>query len=181
MHKTFSLRLFATGVVTAFCLSGPAFGAVDMFLKIEDIPGESSKLEGAIDLLGFSYGVKAPRDVATGQSSGKRQHCPSIGPLTVSSSLSKASPVLALACCTGRHIPRATLSVHRTADPEPYLTITLEEVMVSSYSTSGAPSDDVPVDSISLNFTKIEFEYKVKGAGGTETFKMGYDLALCKK
>ena len=36
----------------------------------------------------------------------------------------------------------------------------------------------VPVDSISLNFTKIEFAYKIQKADGTlgDEFKAGYNL-----
>ena len=44
--------------------------------------GESNQKgrEGTIPCVGFSYGVIVPRDVATGQASGKRQRRPLLSP-----------------------------------------------------------------------------------------------------
>jgi type VI secretion system secreted protein Hcp len=47
--------------------------------------------------------------------------------------------------------------VVRKAD-KPYLTITLSDVLVSSYQ-EGNGGGGKPTESISLNFTKIEFKY----------------------
>ncbi len=38
--------------------------------------------------------------------------------------------------------------------------IKMKPVYVTSYQTGGSSSDVVPVDQISLNFSKIEYEYK---------------------
>ena len=45
---------------------------------------------GAIPGLGFSYGVKSPRDAASGQATGKRQH----GPVVFTKRVGTASPQL---------------------------------------------------------------------------------------
>jgi len=49
------------------------------------------------------------------------------------------------------------------------LKIKLSKVLVSSFQTGGSAGDVIPVDSVSLNFAKVEIEYKAqteKGAAG---------------
>jgi len=53
-------------------------------------------------------------------------------------------------------------------DQQEFLKITMSDVLVSSFQTGGSGSSDiVPTDQISLNFAKIEFEYKEQKADGT--------------
>jgi type VI secretion system secreted protein Hcp len=66
----------------------------------KDAPAAVSKTGGArsarISALAFNYGVTAPRDAATGQASGKRQH----SPVSFVKEWDAASPQLFQACCT---------------------------------------------------------------------------------
>ena len=59
--------------------------------------------------------------------------------------------------------------------------ITLSDILVTSYQIGGS-SGAVPTDSFSLNFAKIEFEYKPQNADGSlgAAVKVGYDLKLNK-
>jgi|GEM_PF-1492247 len=57
------------------------------------------------------------------------------------------------------------LDKQHTSETQPYLTITLENVMVSSFSVSSG--GDRPTESISFNFTKIEFKDKASTGGQT--------------
>jgi type VI secretion system secreted protein Hcp len=61
-------------------------------MKIAEAPGGSktTKHEGEIELLGCEYQLVSPRDVATGQASGKRVHYP----VEVAGKVDKASPLL---------------------------------------------------------------------------------------
>jgi type VI protein secretion system component Hcp len=59
-----------------------------------------------------------------------------------------------------------------------YLTITLSDVVISSYDIEATPEALLPVDSVSLKFTKIEFAY-VPAAGGN--FSCTWDLSLAAK
>ena len=54
--------------------------------------------------------------------------------------------------------------------------------MVTSYNIAGT-SSDVPTDQISLNFTKIEFEYIPQNADGTagSPIRAGYDIGKNKR
>ena len=57
----------------------------------------------------------------------------------------------------GRSFRSATLS---GKDKQGYYEITLSDVIISSYQSGGSASGDtVPMDSFSLNFGKIEFQY----------------------
>lgn len=70
----------------------------------------------------------------------------------------KASPQLFLACATGTHLRRAVLTVTRpNTRGEDFYVIEMEDLLVSSFQSGGSSGGDVPMDQISLNFTKIEF------------------------
>jgi type VI secretion system secreted protein Hcp len=62
-----------------------------------------------------------------------------------------------------------------------YLTVSMSDVLVSSFTANG--SGDVPIDNFSLNFGKMDFEYKPQKADGTldSPVKTGYDYKLNKK
>ena len=83
--------------------------------------------------------------------------------------VNKASPKLLQACACGEHIKKAVLICRKAGkDQQEYLKITLSDLIVSSYQTGGSSGSDVlPTDQISLNYSKIEFEYKEQKADGT--------------
>jgi type VI secretion system secreted protein Hcp len=99
--------------------------------------------------------------------------------------MNKATPKLMLACASGEHIKKAELVCRKAGkEQQEYLKIVLSDVLVSSYQTGGsAGSSVVPMDQISLNFAKIEFEYKPQKADGTldAAAKSGWDLKANKK
>ena len=136
--------------------------AVDMFLKIGTIEGEAKDPDHRdwIDLSSVSHGLTQPSTV---RSAGGGAEAPLVQDLSIAKELDKSSPKLAEACCHGAIIPDATIEFVRTsADgtaPERYFEIKMHDVLVSSYQTGGSSGDVVPVDSISLNFGKIEMVY----------------------
>lgn len=89
----------------------------------------------------------------------------------------QASPTLMLYCATGRVLKNATL-ILTTPDGDggqlPFYKITLTNVLVSSYSSSGS-ADDRPTEELSLNYEKIEWTYtKYDGKGEpTKTVSTG--------
>jgi type VI secretion system secreted protein Hcp len=97
--------------------------------------------------------------------------------------VSKASPKLIQACTKGSHIDKGVLSCRKSGgDTKPYdfLKITLEHCLVSSYQSGGSEGSEALVDSFSLNFSKITYEYFVQDASkGTvsSTGSISYDLA----
>ena len=97
----------------------------------------------------------------------------------------KASPKLMLACASGEHIKKATLTCRKAGkEQQEFLKVTMTDLLVSSYQTGGSGhSDIVPTDQISLNYSKIEFEYKEQKADGTlgGATKAGWDVKANKK
>lgn len=152
-------RLAAFVVASGMAL--PASAAVDAYLKIGDIKGESMDAEhsGDIEVLSWSFGASQGGMMMGRPSMMGSQQPPPPGPgaMTITKSYDKASPKLLEACARGQHIPKAVLSVRKTGGgQQQYLTYELENVMISGYSMSSG--GDRPTESLSLNYTKIQFK-----------------------
>lgn len=146
--------LIACSYIAVATWSAPA-AAVDYFLKLEGVDGEATAKghEKEIELLSYSWGVSNP-----GASGARAQE------LSVVKTMDKSTPKLMLSCATGQPIPLGVITLERpnpagTGEPVPYLVITMSDILVSSYQTSSSSSDPMPVESLSLNFTKVEFKY----------------------
>lgn len=138
--------------------------AVDYFLKIDGIPGESNdrRHKGEIVLESFSLGETNSGGSATGGGgSGKV----SFQDFHFTAKFTKASPKLMLACATGEHIPNVVMTGRKAGGFE-FLFIKMGEVLVSSFQT-GESGGTVPEDAVSLAFAKIEVDYKEQKATGS--------------
>jgi type VI secretion system secreted protein Hcp len=97
--------------------------------------------------------------------------------------VNKASPKLLLSCANGAHIKSALLTCRKAGkEQQEYLKIKFSDLLVSSFQTGGSQGDVVPVDSISINFSKIEYEYypqDEKGGLGSK-IPVHWDLKLNK-
>lgn len=159
--------------------------AVDYFLKIEGIDGESAdhKHKGEIELLSWSWGASQHGSHSSGGGGGAGKVV--MQDFHFVMKCSKASPKLMLACATGEHIKKATIIARKAGtEQQEFLKYTLSDVLVSSYQTGGSGAGDViPTDQISFNFAKVEIEYKEQKADGTlgGTVKAGYDIKQNKK
>jgi len=153
----------------------------DYFLKIEGIDGESSDAQhpNTIQIESWSFG-ESNAGITRGSGGGAGKA--SFSDISFTSSISKATPKLMLAVANGKRFPKATLMVRKAgSDQQDYYKVTLSNVMVSSYANSGSGTS-LPTDQFSLNFTKIEFEYKPQTAAGTaaSSVKAGWDLKMNK-
>ncbi len=144
-------------------------GSVDFFIKIGDKKGESedAKHKGEIDVLSWSFGCTQAASGSFGGGSGAGKV--SFNDFHFMMHTNKASPELMLACASGEHIKEAVFVARRAGkDQQEYLKITMSDVLISSYQSSGSASaSELPVDSVSLNFTKIKTEYKPQKEDGT--------------
>ncbi len=137
--------------------------AVDMFLKFDDIAGESRDEghKGWIEISSFSWGVNQTGTASSGGGGGAGKV--SFQDLHITKSVDKSTPLLLTRCATGQHIRQATLALARTKnDRQTFMEYKLTDVMVSSFSPSCiiGPENTVPTDSFSLNFTKMEMVYR---------------------
>jgi type VI secretion system secreted protein Hcp len=158
--------------------------SVDYFLKIETIPGESkdTKHKDEIDLESFSWGATQGGSFAAGGGGGAGKV--SMQDFHFVMKMNKSSPKLLLACANGEHIKKAVLVCRKAGkDQQEYLKVVMSDILVSSYQSGGSShGDPLPTEQISLNFAKIEMEYKEQKDDGTlgGTTKAGYDLKQMK-
>jgi type VI secretion system secreted protein Hcp len=157
-----------------------AFG---YFLRIDGIAGESadSKHQGEIAVQSFSWAESNTGPVAGGGGGGAGKV--SMQDLHVTAHTSKASPQLLLACATGQHFKAARLVARKASKAQAdFLTFSLQDVLVTTYQV-GASVEGGPLDSVSLNFGRIEVEYKEQQADGSlgASTKAGWDVKANKK
>jgi len=142
--------------------------AVDYFLKIDGIPGESedAKHKNEIDLESWSWGETNSGSHAGGGGGGAGKV--SMNDFNFVMRVNKASPKLFLACASGQHIKEALLTCRKAGkDQQEYLKIKFNDLLVSTYQTGGSSGDVVPAEQIALNFSKIEVNYAPQKADGS--------------
>ena len=142
--------------------------AMDMFIKIGDVKGESrdSAHKDEIDVLSWSWGASnsGSAHVGGGMGSGKVN----VQDLSFTKYIDKSSCDLMLACCNGKHYPEAKLIVRKAGEkPLEYLTVTMTDVLVTSLSTGGSGGEDRLTENVSLNFAKVKVDYKIQNAKGS--------------
>lgn len=154
--------------------------AVDYFLKIDTIKGESmdDKHKDEIQIESWSFGLT--QTGSFGQGGGGGAGKASFQDVHFTSKTNASSPKLFIASATGEHIKSAILTCRKAGGKqEEFLIITLSDILVSSYQTGGhGASGELPMDQFALNFAKIEYAYKVQDAKGGlgAAIKAGYDL-----
>ena len=150
--------------------------AVDMFIKIDGIKGESldKTHKDTIDVLAWSWGASqsGTRHMGAGGGAGKAN----IQDLSLTKWVDGSSPPLLQSCITGKHIKSANLVVRKAGEkPHEYLKINLNEILITSVSTGGSGGDDRLTENITINFAEVEFIYVPQagtGAGaGNNSFK----------
>jgi type VI secretion system secreted protein Hcp len=187
MKMKLSTLLALTPAAVAALAPAPIEAATTYFLKIEGIPGDSAdKLHKEwIELQGWSFGVTSDSSWTKGGGAGVGK--PVAGPMAVTASLSKASPVLYSYIAQGRVIPSATLAVSRTAasgSAADYYTVKLENVYLTSAKTGGATGDGgLPAESFTMVYKTANWSYSVldsKGAVSGKPVSFTYDFVEAK-
>ena len=156
--------------------------AVDYFLKIDGIQGESKadKHKDEIDIESFSWGETQSGTFAVGGGGGSGKI--SMQDFHFTMTVNKASPALFLACAQGDHIKNAILTCRKAGkDQQEFMKVTMNDVLVSSFQIGGA-GGVIPTDQISLNFAKIEVEYQEQDATGklVGSIKKWFDFKTMK-
>lgn len=154
--------------------------AVDIFLKIDDVKGESvdSKHKDEIDILAWSWGASqsGTTHVGGGGGSGKV----SVNDLSVTKWIDKSSPTLLLSCCNGKHYKEGLLTVRKAGEkPLEYLKLTMKELLISSITNGGSGGEDRLTENLTLNFAEFKIEYtpqKPDGSGDAAV-EAGWNIA----
>ncbi|OLS60864.1 Hcp family type VI secretion system effector [Pseudomonas putida] len=153
----------------------------------DDIKGDSL-IEGykdKIEIMSYSHNVamQVTNDVSnTERTSGK----PFVGEFTLTKFIDTSTPNLNLYCVSGKPITQAKITIGRNAAESsgqimPFIVYTLDNVVLSNVSVSGG-SGGKPVETISLNFTKIKWELTTQKDDGTKEGVAGtsWDMTLNK-
>lgn len=156
---------------------------VDYFLKIDGIEGESQddRHRDEIDLLSMSWGLASSGTAvaAAGGGAGKV----TFQDVSFTKRLDKATPQLFLHCAQGKHISKAVVFASRAGENrQEFYEITLSNCIVSSFQQGASSGDEIPIESFSLNFAKIEVSYSPQKEDGTldSPVKAGWDLKANK-
>jgi type VI secretion system secreted protein Hcp len=160
MLGTLVLALFLSSLI----LTNPGKAlALDAFLKVQGIPGESrdDKHKDWIEVLSWTLSETQAARVggsAGGAGSGKVD----MKDFKVTMRASKASPKLFGACAKGEHIKEVRLEATRSGgNKQKFLEIKLSDVLVSSFLSMGSSGsgDAYPMEEVLFNFGKIEIIY----------------------
>jgi type VI secretion system secreted protein Hcp len=152
--------------------------AVDMFLKLDGIKGESGdhKHKDEIHIESFSWGMNQTGAHGTGGGGGAGKV--SVHDISCTKHTDKSTPALMLHCAAGKHIPNGLITVRKAGDkPLEYLKIKLVDILVSSFQTAGHGSD-LLTENLTINFAKFHVEYQEQKADGSGSpgGEMGWDV-----
>jgi type VI secretion system secreted protein Hcp len=156
-------------------------GAVDpIFMQINGLSGDVSLpgFVGDIQLNSFQFGVGRGIGSPIGGAD-RESSAPSVSEIVVTKALDKTSTALLRDILVGTDIPEIDIffvNVSKSGQTgTAYAEYVLSDVLLSGYSASSG--GDRPSESISLNFTKIQYRSFTQNADGTTSVdSVSYDL-----
>jgi type VI secretion system secreted protein Hcp len=143
--------------------------AVDMFLKLTNIKGESVAKDhkDEIDVLSWSWSVNqvGTRHHTSGGGAGKV----SVGDLSFTHWVDASSGELLKACTTGDHIKEGTLTVRKAGGKAPveYLKIKINDILVTHVSNGNSHGEEHGTENITLNFAEFLVTYSQQQPDGS--------------
>ena len=152
--------------------------AVDMFLQLDGIKGESKdhKHKDEIQIESFSWGMNQTGTHGAGGGGGAGKV--SVHDISVTKNVEKSTPALMLHCATGKHIGKGLITVRKAGDkPVEYLKIKLSEILITSVQFAGHGGDQLN-ENLTLNFAKFQMEYQEQKPDGSSVpgGEMGFDV-----
>ncbi|WP_227625008.1 Hcp family type VI secretion system effector [Fimbriimonas ginsengisoli] len=140
-------------------------------MNLQGIEGDSTseQFRNWFEVSSFSWGETQAASQSGGGGGAGKVH---FQDLNITKRAGKGSPLLMLACASGRHLPAVQLVVtnaHGNHD-RVFERFTLTDVLISSYQIEGDWASN-PTDSLSLNFAKIQFEQAVGRGDGSVDFQ----------
>lgn len=152
--------------------------AVNAYCTIKDIPGPSTSLKDAIDILSFSFGASNTAVFGHGASGGEsRAGRADVSHVTIMKVTDKTTPMLFDACTTGDYIKDVDILYYKAmgTKQECYYKLHMEKVVITSVQTSG--SNENPTESVSFAFAKIKVSYNPEKDGKLQGFvDKGWDV-----
>ena len=141
--------------------------AVDMFLKLAGITGESKDTthKNEIHIESFSWGMSQTGGMGVGGGGGAGKVA--VHDIGFTKFVDKASCDLMYCCASGKHIPDGLITVRKAGEkPLEYLKIKLTDILISGYSTVGAGGDQM-TENVTINFSKVTVDYQEQKPDGS--------------
>src|SRR5215213_8488523 len=152
------LGVCAPGWLLGLLLPAAAPAAVDMYLQVDGLQGESTndKYKDTIDVLAYSWG-------ASNQNGTK----PAFQDFSVTKYIDQSSPAILNDVATGRLHATAKLTVVKAGDnPVPYLRYCFTGVRFDSVSHGGSGGEDRFTENVSFSYNTIVEAYQRQSVGG---------------
>ena len=158
---------------------------MSIFIQFEGIDGDATddKHKKWIAANSVQFGFGRAIGTAQGATAHRETSAPSVSEIVFTKELDAASPKLFTSSLNEVEGKKVKIDMCRTGGPSGlivYSTYILDNVLISGYSVSSG--GDRPTESISLNFSKIEFDYTPfddKNKAGT-TVRVNYDMTTTK-
>ncbi len=153
-----------------------------IYMKIDGIKGQvaTKGFEEAIALDSAQFG--ASRHLGTFTGTAREVGTPTLNEVVIGKMLDSSSTALFRNSLLGDPLGKVELFFTRDkggGEQEAYLTITLEQVLITNYSLGGSSGVDAPHETLALNYLTIHYLSVWRGgdygAGGEDEF--GYDMA----
>lgn len=179
MKRAMKLALPVAALV-AQGIDEPAL-AGGLFLDVDGVNGESvdPAHKDQIDILAWSWGVQNASTTHVGGGGGTV--AASFGDLKVIKSVDAATAPLLSAAADGSHFANATVFVQKPGPKGPieYMTIELENVIVTKVALGARDTEDGVAETVTLNFAKVKITYKETNADGSfgQTTETCWDIA----
>lgn len=147
--------------------------AVEIFLKVDGVDGESQATghTNEIEVFSFSFGASNPSSVAFGTGSGAGKV--DLSSITLQKQVDASSCKLFQSSCAGTHFASATLTVREAGGSSPleYYVANMTQVFIDSISWGGAAGGGKPSESVSISYESIKITYIPQNADGSKGTK----------
>ena len=153
--------------------------AVDMFLKLGDLEGESIDKgnKGWMDLLAYSFGISNSGTMHMGGGGGAGKA--NFQDLSCTTYFEKSTPGIMSQVSTGKHWKECTLKVRKAGGEQlEYITIVMKKVMVTSCNIGGSGGEERLTVNFSLNFEEIKVIYRPQDERGKLGAEMQFEYDI---
>lgn len=137
-----------------------AFCAVDMFVKMEGVEGESTDTEhqGWIEILNYNYHEATPFE--KNRKIIKKKTCPELSEISFVKKVDSSSNDLMALANKGNTFPKVQLDLIKSSTREKFGEYTMLDVKITSYTFSGTTEDTIPIETITITYAKLEMMYQ---------------------
>jgi type VI secretion system secreted protein Hcp len=155
--------------------AAPAAEPIESTLTGRNGPITGDGPDGSVVVLGFEHEIISPRDPATGQATGRRQH----KPVRIVKSIDKSSPLLYRAIATNEILPTVEFRFRRSTEKgaEIYYKVTLTNASIAAIRQWKPNTRDLSADragdleEVSFTYQTITWRFEEGGVEESDTWE----------